>query len=198
MKRLIKKKLLVTVASIGLLLSSFYLIFGVFQGDPFYPLYLTNCAGCHGRDFEGTNLGQSLLSTPNIGGNQVSELIYSITTGAPDRGMPAFDSILSPEQIRSVAILVAERQQQIRFIEFNMEGNHDLRQARQSNTELSIETFFTGLSDKPYSIAVLPNDQILVTEKSGSLISIAKSGSCLLYTSPSPRDRSLSRMPSSA
>ena len=27
---------------------------------------------------------------------------------------------------------------------------------------------------------------------------IAKSGACLLYTSPSPRDRSVSRMPSSA
>ena len=29
-------------------------------------------------------------------------------------------------------------------------------------------------------------------------ISLGKHGSCLLYTSPSPRDRSLSRMPSSA
>ena len=30
------------------------------------------------------------------------------------------------------------------------------------------------------------------------LMSIAKSGNCLLYTSPSPRDRQKSRMPSSA
>ena len=30
------------------------------------------------------------------------------------------------------------------------------------------------------------------------MISLAKEGSCLLYTSPSPRDDELSRMPSSA
>ena len=30
------------------------------------------------------------------------------------------------------------------------------------------------------------------------LVALAQAGVCLLYTSPSPRDRSLSRMPSSA
>ena len=37
-----------------------------------------------------------------------------------------------------------------------------------------------------------------ITTSSDNLINWARTGSCLLYTSPSPRDRSLSRMPSSA
>ena len=34
--------------------------------------------------------------------------------------------------------------------------------------------------------------------KPGNNVGIGKDNTCLLYTSPSPRDRSLSRMPSSA
>ena len=41
-------------------------------------------------------------------------------------------------------------------------------------------------------------DKGFITTSMDNLINWARSGSCLLYTSPSPRDATLSRMPSSA
>ena len=58
--------------------------------------------------------------------------------------------------------------------------------------ENSAKTFSSGLSELQ---AELGNFKQLVT---GQLQSSAKQPNCLLYTSPSPRDLSTSRMPSSA
>ena len=38
----------------------------------------------------------------------------------------------------------------------------------------------------------------MVNDADGRMIDVARSNGCLLYTSPSPRDATLSRMPSSA
>ena len=40
--------------------------------------------------------------------------------------------------------------------------------------------------------------QALLNERAGHALEVAKVKNCLLYTSPSPRDATLSRMPSSA
>eukprot|EP01017_Pseudomicrothorax_dubius_P014075 TRINITY_DN16480_c0_g1_i1.p1 TRINITY_DN16480_c0_g1~~TRINITY_DN16480_c0_g1_i1.p1 ORF type:complete len:138 (-),score=7.52 TRINITY_DN16480_c0_g1_i1:2-415(-) len=48
------------------------------------------------------------------------------------------------------------------------------------------------------SIAIMQDTAHLLADFSGFLISIASIYFCLLYTSPSPRDRQKSRMPSSA
>ena len=42
------------------------------------------------------------------------------------------------------------------------------------------------------------NNQKMISENIGAISDNAKSSACLLYTSPSPRDRQKSRMPSSA
>ena len=41
-------------------------------------------------------------------------------------------------------------------------------------------------------------DEIIIALENGNRVELRGFGACLLYTSPSPRDRSLSRMPSSA
>ena len=43
-----------------------------------------------------------------------------------------------------------------------------------------------------------PSISQAVPQRTSSLVKPPQAGGCLLYTSPSPRDRSLSRMPSSA
>ena len=52
----------------------------------------------------------------------------------------------------------------------------------------------------PYVIMVLPTEELLYTAFQGddSLYKDGVDKNCLLYTSPSPRDLSASRMPSSA
>ena len=54
------------------------------------------------------------------------------------------------------------------------------------------EKFVKTLSDAGYLSALIPEDF------GGSGLGIAEASICLLYTSPSPRDGLLSRMPSSA
>ena len=52
----------------------------------------------------------------------------------------------------------------------------------------------TSTNDQSITIDVLAND----ADQDGDALSISSINSCLLYTSPSPRDLSTSRMPSSA
>ena len=54
----------------------------------------------------------------------------------------------------------------------------------------------TGNSDPGYYMAILVGDTLYFSANDGS--SGAELWACLLYTSPSPRDATLSRMPSSA
>ena len=62
-----------------------------------------------------------------------------------------------------------------------------------SNKYLTI--FFKKLSDKNNKKL---NISFVAKKKIGNAVSRNKIKSCLLYTSPSPRDATLSRMPSSA
>ena len=52
--------------------------------------------------------------------------------------------------------------------------------------------------DGPYVIEIEISDNVLIVKITNDNQSYSKDHSCLLYTSPSPRDLSTSRMPSSA
>ena len=60
---------------------------------------------------------------------------------------------------------------------------------KELNEELSI------LNEKSI---VLPLGEVKITKKVNSILIVLRMNTCLLYTSPSPRDGLLSRMPSSA
>ena len=54
------------------------------------------------------------------------------------------------------------------------------------------------IENKPGSGSSLAAEQVSKSKPDGYTLLIASPSSCLLYTSPSPRDRTRSRMPSSA
>ena len=60
-----------------------------------------------------------------------------------------------------------------------------------------ITVFFTLANTNPTTVHVLPGVEYTLP-LAGLLLLAAGLGACLLYTSPSPRDLSTSRMPSSA
>ena len=82
-------------------------------GDPFMELYQERCAVCHGNHMEGAAQGPALVGRPLRTGDSVDELRVAITRGIPDRGMPAWQDILDEGQISSVALLIAERRQDL-------------------------------------------------------------------------------------
>jgi len=55
-----------------------------------------------------------------------------------------------------------------------------------------------GCSDGRLTAALRANDSYLVHGLDTDVANVARARDCLLYTSPSPRDRTRSRMPSSA
>ena len=82
------------------------------------------------------------------------------------------------------------------FVDTVYERAHKLAQALQSNYDsngYSSDTVFDIKEGRKYIKISMINNQ----ESVHAFID-AKTGDCLLYTSPSPRDRTRSRMPSSA
>ncbi|MDX1735536.1 MAG: cytochrome c, partial [Halioglobus sp.] len=78
--------------------------------DPFVADYEQHCASCHGAGLEGVpGKGGGFLATDLAHGDSVADLGKSIARGLPDRGMPGFADSLSAEEIRGLAIYIAER-----------------------------------------------------------------------------------------
>jgi cytochrome c oxidase cbb3-type subunit 3 len=65
-------------------------------------IYATYCAVCHGAALEG-GIGVSFVDAEWIHGGQAGDVIATIRAGVLDKGMPAWDQILSPEQVNQVA-----------------------------------------------------------------------------------------------
>jgi glucose/arabinose dehydrogenase len=178
------KKVLIGIAgAIGLLLliavGGFYAITtGVGVGEPFAPLYAENCAVCHGESMEGNAQGPALVSRPLVHGDSVGEITRSIAAGFPERGMPPWAGALDEGQIRSLAILIAEKRVGRTFTDFKTDKPLSVPAAPIVSElhRFRLETVITGLSAKPFSIAPLPDGRILVTEKKEGLTIVSPDG----------------------
>jgi cytochrome c oxidase cbb3-type subunit 3 len=71
------------------------------------PVYMQNCAPCHTATGEGL-IGPSFLDDEWIHGGSASEVVAVIRNGVLEKGMVAWDGILSPEQINNVAAYVLD------------------------------------------------------------------------------------------
>lgn len=67
--------------------------------------FASTCSPCHRPD-GGGNIGPNLTDDYWLHGNRPMEIVHTITTGVPDKGMPTWGSTLSPEQIADVAAYV--------------------------------------------------------------------------------------------
>ena len=84
--------------------------------------------------------------------------------------------------------------------------DYDEIQEIASSQDFCVYTYGIGNSDEPYYIAAIagnfracPNQPLLLDRYEELYLKAkASTNGCLLYTSPSPRDRQKSRMPSSA
>lgn len=75
--------------------------------------YSVNCARCHGQDVLPNPVAANLLLSVRSGGpiDTREKFVEVVTKGRPERGMPAFSSLLSPEQINAISDYVEGRAQ---------------------------------------------------------------------------------------
>jgi mono/diheme cytochrome c family protein len=73
--------------------------------------YSVNCARCHGQDVLPNPVAANLLISAAPGGPMASSerFVQVVSEGRPDRGMPAFKSIMTPDQIQAVYAYVKGR-----------------------------------------------------------------------------------------
>ena len=81
-------------------------------------LFGTNCAGCHGLDARGGEHAPNIATNPELQRMSDAELFRIVHDGAASGTMPAFGSILSTSEIRSVVVY-------LRSLQGRSGGTHD-------------------------------------------------------------------------
>ena len=136
--------------------------------DPFVANFEEHCGNCHGADLHGNlPLGPALIGVDLTHGDSVADLSKSIAHGFPQNGMQAWSDQLSPEEIRGLAIYIAERRVDRLFTEFNTDAPVTIPNGVVITEveDFRIEVVTNTLDPLPFSIQPLPDGRILVSEK---------------------------------
>lgn len=143
--------------------------------DPFGGPYEELCSVCHGENLEGAAQGTPLAGIELRHGDSIDALVRSIAAGFPETGMPAWAETLDDEQIRRLAIYVAERRSELAYTDFKIASPPPLPESAIASEahDFRVELVADGLDRLPYSIAPLPDGRILVTEKAKALRIVA-------------------------
>ena len=141
-------------------------------------MYREHCAVCHGKRMEGAAQGTPLIGSALAHGSSTDELIASISDGFQARGMPGWSATMSSEQIKTLALWIAETREGLLYSEFNYTDELTLAQGiiRTQAYDLEMDVLIKGLDPLPYSLAVLPDGRLLVTEKMRGLRLVTPQG----------------------
>ncbi|MEP5766348.1 MAG: PQQ-dependent sugar dehydrogenase [Halieaceae bacterium] len=175
------KKLLLTLMILLLLVGAAYWVLRAGGAvDPFVATYQEHCSSCHGEDLEGVEaMGPALINVELTHGDSVTAISQSISRGFPDQGMAGWASELEEQEIRSLAIYIAERRVDRMFTDFKTDAPIAIPQDVVSSKEhdFRLELVTDQLHPLPFSIAPLPDGRILVTEKTRGLRIVNSDGS---------------------
>jgi glucose/arabinose dehydrogenase/cytochrome c553 len=148
--------------------------------DPFVATYTDNCSNCHGENLEGVaDKGPALLNTHLLHGDSVTDIGRSIAQGFPGAGMSGWAEELSEDEIRSIAIYIAERRVDRLFTDFKVDAKVAIPETVVTSDlhDFRVEVVTDQLHPLPFSIAPLPDGRILVSEKTRGLRIVASDGS---------------------
>jgi cytochrome c oxidase cbb3-type subunit 3 len=65
-----------------------------------------NCQSCHRPDGGGNGIGPNLTDDFWIHGGAIKQIFTTIKTGVPEKGMPAWGKVMSPQDVRDVTFYV--------------------------------------------------------------------------------------------
>ena len=148
--------------------------------DPFVANYEEHCSSCHGSDLQGVSgSGPALLGGDLVHGDSVAAISKSIAHGFPEQGMDPWLDRLSPEEIRGLAIYIAERRVDRLFTDFRIDAPVAVPGGVVSSElhDFRVEIVTDRLDPLPFSIEPLPDGRILVTEKMRGLRIVDTDGS---------------------
>lgn len=132
--------------------------------EPSRLAFAEHCAQCHGAELEGTDLGPALVGVSLQHGDDTESLIAMVRLGVPERGMPAWEGVLSSELVKGLALYVSERRQAFPTIDASFAVRVPEGIVESAHHDFRVETVAT-FTTRPYSIAPLPDGRVLVTEK---------------------------------
>ena len=157
--------------------------------DPFVATYDEHCSRCHGANLEGAvALGPALIDASLSHGDSVADLSKSIAHGFTQIGMPGFSAELSAEEIRGLAIYIAERRVDRLFTDFKVDTPIVIPSGVVTSEvqDFRVEVVTDRLDPLPFSIAPLPDGRILVSEKMKGLRIVSADGSVSDLVSGTP------------
>lgn len=129
--------------------------------------YQLLCANCHGQHLEGAQ-ASSLLDEEWLHGGDDESIARSIRTGFPDKGMPAWGTVYSEADIRSMVIFVREMRARFQRERTVLAKPAESITATSRLHDYQLNTWVEGLAE-PWSLAFLPDHRALITEKRGTL-----------------------------
>ncbi|MGA0846774.1 MAG: PQQ-dependent sugar dehydrogenase, partial [Luteolibacter sp.] len=138
-------------------------------------LYESHCASCHGAKLEGGQ-GGSLIDGDWKHGASDADIYRSIAKGIPEMGMTPWDGVLSAEEIRSLVILIREKEKESRVsgIKFPVPSQDQVTSTKLHDYQ--IETLIENDIERPWAIAFLSDGRMLLTERPGRLRIISADG----------------------
>ncbi len=163
---------------------AYVFLFSDGPSDPFEETFAQHCIGCHSLD-----TGSGFVDAPLTHGDSVAAISKSIAHGFPQQGMPGFAETLAPEDIRALAIYVAERRVDRLFTDFRVDAPLTIPEGVLSTAQhtFKLDVVTAGLDPLPFSIQPLPDGRILVTEKMRGLRIVEPDGSVSDLVSGTPR-----------
>ena len=150
---------LVTITSYLTILCASSASFAQPQYGAIGELYAESCAACHGNSLEGSPLGLPLTGVELQSGSSIEELITSIGNGNPEKTMPAWSELMSPAQIKSLAIYINEQRAGYSYDDYNIRARFELPQGVQKSKlhDFVLEVLSEDIDPLPYSIRQLPD-----------------------------------------
>jgi glucose/arabinose dehydrogenase len=185
----LKKLLIVLCVLVALVTGGYLLLRDSDFLDPFVANYDEHCSRCHGLNLEGIpSLGSALVDAELAHGDSVADLSKSIAHGFPQSGMAGWSEQLSPEEIRGLAIYIAERRVDLLFTEFKIDAPMAIPGGviKSEVQDFRVEVVTDHIDPLPFSIQPLPDGRILVSEKMKGLRIVGTDGSVSDLVSGTP------------
>ena len=155
----------------------------------FSGVYAEHCAQCHGGQLEGTALGVALVGAELAHGSSIDAIAANIATGFPATGMPAWSSTLSPGQMRSLAIFIAEQRVGLRIDDAKVGTSFSLPVGVVASElhDFRVELVTADIDPYPFSMHPLRDGRILLTEKLRGLKVVDLNGTVSELIAGAPR-----------